>query len=154
MKPIIGAGLILKGEKYLLGLSVPRLVNSSFDLGGQKFKMYQQHYYLMGSYLFYMSEHVVLKPSVLLKAVSGTPLSTDLNFNIILNRNYTAGVFTRNFNTYGALLQLAFLEKYRLAYLAELPTNQSVGAHFVSHEVMISIRTAVFKFHRLTQSNF
>ena len=154
MKPNLGAGIMLKSDKYLVGLSVPRLINSSFDLGGQKINVYEQHYYLLGSYLFFINERIILKPSVLLKAVKGSPLSTDLNFNINFYRNYTAGIYTRNFNAYGLLLQFNFLEKFRIAYAFEVPTNQAIGTRFVTNEVMLSIRTAVLKFHERSLSVF
>jgi hypothetical protein len=138
----------------LIGLSVPRLVNSSFDLGGQKINIYQQNYYLLGSYLFFLSENIILKPSVLLKAVAGSPLSTDLNVNVIFKRNYSVGVYTRNLNAYGLIAQFSFLEKFRISYAMEVPTNNSVGTRFVTNEVMLSIRTAVLRFHEQNVSNF
>jgi len=97
---------------------------------------------------------VVLKPSVLLKAATGSPLSTDLNVNFIIDRNYSAGLYTRSFNTYGITAQVNFLEKYRLTYALEVPTGQSVGAQFITNEIMLSFRTSVFTYHDQSPSNF
>ena len=154
MKPNIGAGVMMKGDKFLVGISAPRLLNSSFDLGGQKINIYQQNFYFLGSYLFFLSERLVLKPAILLKAASASPLSTDLNVSLIIDRNYSAGLYTRNFNAYGIMAQVNFLEMYRLAYALEIPTNKSVGAQFVTNEVMLSIRTSIFTFHERSSSNF
>ena len=101
-----------------------------------------------------MSERIILKPSILLKALSGTPISTDLNFNINFYRNYTAGVYTRNFNSYGLLFQYNFLDNYRFAYAFEVPTNHSVGARFVTNELMLSIRMSLLGFHETSVSLF
>ena len=154
MTPSIGAGVMLKGDRYLLGISVPRLVNGTFDLGGQKINVYEQHFYILGSYLFHISERLVLKPSVLLKAVSGAPLSTDLNFNLIIDRNYSAGIYTRNFNAYGILASVDFLDKFKLAYALEVPTNKSVGTRYVTNEIMLSMRMSIFGFQATEVSNF
>ncbi len=154
MTPSIGAGVMLKGDRYLLGLSVPRLVNGTFDLGGQKINVYEQHFYMLGSYLFHISERLVLKPSVLLKAVSGAPLSTDLNFNLIIDRNYSAGIYTRNFNAYGILASINFLDKFKLAYALEVPTNKSVGTRYVTNEIMLSMRMSILGFQATEVSNF
>jgi type IX secretion system PorP/SprF family membrane protein len=154
LKPSIGAGIMLKSDKYLLGFSVPRLLNGSFDNGGQKINVYQQHFYLMGSYLFSLSERLTLKPSVLLKAVSGSPLSADVNVNLILNTNYMVGLYTRNLNAYGLMAQVTFLDKFRFAYALEVPSNSSVGTQFITNEVMISMRTPVLIFHERSVSNF
>ena len=154
MKPNIGVGVMLKSDRYLLGISVPRLVNGSFDVGGQEINIYQQHFYGMASYLFFISERIILKPSVLIKAISGSPLSADLNFNVNFYRNYSAGIYTRNFNAYGLLFQYNFLDNYRFAYAFEVPTNHSVGTQFVTNEVMLSIRMAVFGFQEKSASLF
>ncbi len=154
IKPSLGAGVMLKGDKFMVGLSMPRLINGTFDMGGQKISVYQQTFYFLGSYLFFLSERVVMKPAVLLKAASGAPLSTDLNFNFIIDRKYSAGLYTRSFNTYGITAQVNFLEKYHLTYALEVPTGASVGAQFITNEVMLSIRTSTFTYHDRAISNF
>ncbi|MEK6782503.1 MAG: PorP/SprF family type IX secretion system membrane protein [Bacteroidota bacterium] len=150
----VGAGVVLKSEKYLLGLSVPRMIGNSFQTAGQNVQLYNQHFYLFGSYIYFLNEHILFKPSYLLKGVKGAPVSMDLNFTIDINRTYAAGLFTRNFKAYGLLAQLNFLEKYKLAYIYEIPTNGSVGTQFTTHEVMIGFRTTVFDFHERSVSNF
>lgn len=150
----IGAGAILKSEKFFIGLSVPRLLPSTFSNGGQEFKLYSQHYYLMAGYVQYLNEHVRLKPSVLLRGVKGAPPSVDLAFNLNINARHTAGVFTRTFNTYGVLLQTLVKEKLRLGYVFELPTNKSVGTQFTSHELSVGVLLSVFSFQEQSLSNF
>lgn len=154
-KPNIGVGAILKSEKYFVGLSVPRLLSTIVSNGGQNYELYNQHYYLFGSYVFYLNERIRLKPSVLLKGVKGSPLSTDLNFNVNIDANYTAGVFTRNFNAYGLLLQAKLSDRYKFGYTFELPTNQSVGTRFNTHELFLGIVLPVLSYHdRGVISNF
>ena len=150
----MGAGAVLKSEKFIVGLSVPRLLANSFETDGMNVQLYQQHLYLFGSYVYFLNERILLKPSILLKGVKGAPLSADVNFNLEFNRNFTAGVFTRNLKALGALVQFNLKEKYRLAYVYEIPTNKSVGTQFNTHEVMLGIRTAVFDFHDRSISNF
>jgi type IX secretion system PorP/SprF family membrane protein len=150
----LGAGAVLKSEKYMVGLSVPRMLDNSFETTGQSVQIYQQHFYLFGSYIYFLNERILLKPSVLFKGVKGAPISTDLNFLVDINRVYAAGIFTRNFKAFGLLAQFNFLEKYKLAYVYEIPTNKSVGTQFSTHEVMIGFRTAVFDFHDRSISNF
>jgi type IX secretion system PorP/SprF family membrane protein len=150
----IGAGIILKSERFLIGLSAPRLLPSTFRNGGQEFNLYNQHYYLMGAYVHYLNEHIRLRPSALLRGVQGAPASVDLAFNININAIHTAGVFTRNFNTYGFLVQTLVKEHLRLGYVFELPTNKTAGTNFTTHELSMGIRLSVFSFHENTLSNF
>jgi len=149
-----GAGAILKSERFLLGLSVPRLLPSTFKNGGQEFELYNQHYYLMGAYVHYLNEHIRLKPSALLRGVKGAPTSVDLAFNININAIHTTGVFVRNFNTYGLLLQTLLKEKIRFGYVFELPGNKSAGTNFTTHEVCLGIVLPVLGSHEHSLSNF
>jgi type IX secretion system PorP/SprF family membrane protein len=150
----IGAGVILKTEKFFVGLSVPRLLPSTFKNGGQEFELYNQHYYLSGGYVHYLNERIRLKPSVLVRGVKGAPVSVDLAFNVNLNAIHTMGIFTRNFNTYGLLLQTLLKEKIRFGYVFELPTNKSVGTKFTTHEITLGILLSAFSFQEGTLSNF
>ena len=86
--------------------------------------------------------------------MNGAPLSADVNFNINIDTKYTAGVFVRNFNTYGALAQVWFRDKFRLGYAFELPAGNSVGTQFTSHEVTLGIKTAVLNSHERSYSEF
>ncbi|MBY0436006.1 MAG: type IX secretion system membrane protein PorP/SprF [Cyclobacteriaceae bacterium] len=148
----IGAGVMLKSERYMLGFSVPRITRATVDMGGQKIDVYNQHFYLLGGYVFYLTDRIRLKPSILGKATKGA-FSTDLNFNLNIDENYTAGVFTRNFNTYGILLQ-ANVKDYRVGYVFEVPTNNSVGTRFTTHEISLALSMAVFKEHSRSKNNF
>jgi type IX secretion system PorP/SprF family membrane protein len=150
----LGAGAILKSEKFFIGLSVPRLLPTTFNNNGQEFELYNQHAYLMGSYVHYLNERIRLKPTVLLRGVGGAPTSVDLAFNINFNAMHTAGFFTRNFNTYGLLLQTLLKEQFRLGYVFEMPTNKSVGSQFTTHEIMLGIQLSAFSFHERSVSNF
>ncbi len=150
----IGAGAILKSEKFFIGVSVPRLLPSTFTNGGQEFELYNQHYYLMGAYVHYLNPQVRLKPTVLFRGVSGAPASVDLAFNVNINAIHTAGLFTRNFNTYGLLVQTLLKEQYRFGYVFELPTNKSVGTNFTTHEISLGVLLSAFSYHEHTLSNF
>ncbi|MEQ8302726.1 MAG: type IX secretion system membrane protein PorP/SprF [Cyclobacteriaceae bacterium] len=154
-KPNIGAGAILKSERFFVGLSVPRLLSTSFKGSqGQEFDLYDQHFYLLGGYIFNMGTRLRLRPSVLLKSVKGSPLSTDLNFMVNIDQLYSAGLFTRNFNTYGVQLQALLKDTFRLGYTFEIPTANSVGTQFNTHEILLGVKLSVLNFHDRSISNF
>lgn len=153
-RPNVGVGAILKSEKYFVGLSIPRLLNTVLDQGGQTFELYDRHFYLFGAYVFYLNENIRFKPAALLRGVSGAPMSVDLNFTATLNEKYGAGIFTRNFNTYGLQLQARLTEKLKLAYTFEIPTGSSVGPAFTTHELFLGFELPVFNFHDRSLTNF
>jgi len=145
----IGTGVLLKSERFMIGLSVPKLLNNSLTLPGVKLDAYQRHYYLLGSYNFYLSHRIIFRPAVLLKGTASSPISADVNFNIDIDKLYTVGVFSRNLQTAGVLAQIRFMKNYRLAYALEVPGKNSVGQRFVTNEVLFGISTAVFQFHHI-----
>lgn len=146
-----GAGAFLKGNRYIVGLSVPRLIPASVSQGGQAIQLASQNYYLFGSYLIYLSEKVHFKPATLLRGTSGSPISVDLNASFTYNELYTAGLFTRNFKSYGLLLQTLY-KSWRLGYVFELPGTATSNLNFVSHEITLGISMGVFTYHDQAQN--
>jgi type IX secretion system PorP/SprF family membrane protein len=153
-KPSFGAGLILHSERYFFGLSVPRMLKAKFSMEDMETQLYSQHFYAMGAYTFYLNEHIRLKPSVLLKSVKGSPLSADVNFAVNLEEKYTAGLYTRNLNAYGLMAQIKFGGAYRFGYAFEVPSGNSVGARFTTHELSFGLNLAMFSFHSTSITNF
>jgi type IX secretion system PorP/SprF family membrane protein len=153
-KASLGAGVILKGERFFLGLSVPRMIKESTANGNSETTIYRQHFYASAAYVFNLSQEIHFKPSVLFKVVEGAPLSTDVNTSFILKENYTAGIFTRNLNTYGLLLQAKFGKGYRFGYICEMPTNKSVGVRYTSHEITFGINLSLLRNHKMHATAF
>jgi type IX secretion system PorP/SprF family membrane protein len=149
-KPSIGAGAIFHSDRYFIGLSVPRMLKAKATFDDLEAELYSRHFYLMGAYMIFLNEHIRLKPSVLLKGVKGAKLSADVNFALNLNEKYTVGIFTRNLNTYGLLAQMKLGNMARFGYTFEVPSNNSVGARFTSHELMFGINMAILRFHDAT----
>lgn len=147
MKPSFGAGIIYSTDILFLGFSVPRMLKTTLTDKGVTSSLYSQHYYAMGSCLVFLTDRIRLKPSALVKMVSGAPLSIDLNASLILYENYQAGILTRNFNTYGLFLQGIFKNTLRLGYVFEVPTGQSVGANFTTHEVTVGFNMNWLSYH-------
>jgi type IX secretion system PorP/SprF family membrane protein len=153
-KPSFGAGAILHSDRYFIGLSVPRLLKARTtfnstdpDILDVEAELYNRHFYLMGAYMIFINENIRLKPSMLIRGVKGAKISTDLNMALNLNEKYTAGIFTRNFSTYGLLAQMKLGTMYRFGYTFEVPTGNSVGARFTTHEFMIGINLSLLRFH-------
>lgn len=146
-KPTIGFGMILRSDRFFIGMSVPHLLKETVNVEGQQISLYTQHFYAMGSYFFFLSDRIRFKPAALLKMVSGAPASVDLNASLIIHENYQAGLLTRNFNSYGIFLQALVKDSVRLGYVFEMPTGSSVGTNFTTHEITLGFRMNVLLFH-------
>jgi type IX secretion system PorP/SprF family membrane protein len=142
----LGAGLMLKNDRYRIGLSVPRLLPATINTSGTPIELYKQHYYLFGSYIFRMNDKLWFRPSILLRGTQGAPISFDLNPTITFREYYSAGIFTRNFKTYGALLQV-LIKNYHLGYVFEMPGRKDASLRFTSHEITLGLSRALFTYH-------
>ncbi len=157
--PSFGAGIILKSDRFLIGLSVPRMLKATgtfIDSASNSFQasLYSQHFYGAVAYVFYLNERFRIKPSILVKAVKGAPVSVDYQANFILDEKYIAGLYTRNLNSMGMLLQFKFTKGYRFGYAYEIPLNNSVGTQFNSHEICLGFNLSLFSSHDTFISNF
>ena len=143
----LGAGILLKNDKYRFGISAPRLVPAKFTtMDGTPLELYKQHYYLFGSYIFRMNDKLWFRPSVLLRGTPGAPVSVDVNPTFTFREFYSAGIFTRNFKTYGALLQV-LIKNYHLGYVFELPGSKDSSLRFTSHEITLGLSIGVLTYH-------
>ena len=79
--------------------------------------------------------------------LTGAPASLDLNASLIFFENYSAGLLTRNFNTYGLFLHAYIGNSFRVGYVFEVPTGKSVGANYTTHEITLGFRLNVLNFH-------
>lgn len=147
-----GAGALVKGIRYTIGLSIPQLIANSAGEGNDQVQLTGQNFYLFGSYRLGITESIDFTPSTLLRMTKGTPMSADLNANFTLNQAYTAGVFTRNFNTYGLLLQLV-AKNLRVGYMFELPGKGS-ALNFNSHEISLAVSLAFLNSHDQSEIGF
>lgn len=150
----IGTGVALKGDNFFVGLSVPRLVNNAEDIEGIETELYNRHVYLTLGYVYELNTVLALRPSAILRAVGDAPASLDLSGSLIINDKYTAGLLTRNFNTYGLLAQMNISDKLRFGYIFEIPSEKSVGSSFNSHEFTLMLDLEVFDFQNLNTRYF
>lgn len=142
----VGSGILFKGDQWLAGVSVPRMLPATVSQFGTTIKLHDQNYYLFGSYAFFLSEKFRIRPAVLLRAARDLPLSADVNASLVVQENYSAGLFTRGFKTYG-LQFVAVVNDLKIGYVLELPGSSTSGLHFTSHEFMLSLGIGVMTYH-------
>ncbi len=128
--PNIGAGLYLHSNKWYLGASAPRLLtidnNRSETPAVDYVALERISYYFTGGYVFDLSTNTKLKPSALLKATNGAPISVDLNINLLFfEKFWLGGSYRYNEDTasVGALADFQVTNQFRIGYAYE---------HFVS----------------------
>ena len=76
-----------------VGLSAPRLIENNIDFAQDATVVSREirHYYLMGGYVFDVSDKLQLQPQLLVKYAQNVPLDVDVNISAILAERYVIG---------------------------------------------------------------
>ncbi len=94
-----GTGVLLHSDRYYLGASIPRLINSNFFEGldtSIESPRLLRHLFVSGGYIINTKSNLVLKPNFLFKAVQNAPVEFDLNLNALLAKVLWLGVSFRS----------------------------------------------------------
>jgi len=114
--PNIGAGVYLHSNMWYLGLSAPRIINNDYNLDNEStttinfIATERISYYFTGGYVFDLAKAIKLKPSFLVKATNGAPISIDFNANVFLYDRFEIGASYRYNDNTGALAAMAGFE--------------------------------------------
>lgn len=135
-----GAGVLFHSQKWYMGLSVPKIINHDLNNDTDYAALERVHYYLLGGYVFELSDNVKLKPSFMVKHTDGAPLSTDLTANFLFNEKFWLGGSYR-FNgkqaAIGALADFQVTDQFRVGYTYEIPTGEIRPYTSGTHEILL-----------------
>jgi type IX secretion system PorP/SprF family membrane protein len=139
--PNFGFGLFWHSDRYYLGLSIPKLLTNQIDAVADNVVVTAEearHYFLIGGYVFDLNMDLKFRPSFMVRAVQGAPLSMDLNANFLLRERVWFGAMYRIGNSAGLLAQYQINDQLRCGYAFDLTTNRLGAYNAGTHEVMIS----------------
>lgn len=136
--PNIGAGLYMYSDKAYVGLSVPNfLTTDRYDDNDITTMRQKMHFYLMGGYVFDLSQDILFKPAALVKAVSGAPLQVDLTANFLFYDKFTLGGAYRWDASVSALAGFQVNENLFVGYSYDFDTTTLRHYNSGSHEVFL-----------------
>ena len=144
LDPQFGFGVMYYGDRFYLGLSTPKLLRTEFfedaplDTTGSAWQQGQRpHYFLSGGYVFNMGVYHKFKPTFLVKAVQGAPISFDLSANFFFFEKFWLGAMYRHQDAVGALAQYYFTDGISVGYSYDYPISVLRNYSGGSHEVML-----------------
>ena len=157
--PNIGAGLFLHTNKWYLGLSAPRILNTDYNKGRmgsiEYVSLERVSYYFTGGYVFDLSETTKFKPAALVKATNGAPLSFDITANFLFNEVFwIGGSYRINESTaaIGGIADFQVSKQLRLGYAYEYPISDLRAYTSGTHEVLIMFE--IFKSKRIKSPRY
>ncbi|WP_321296452.1 type IX secretion system membrane protein PorP/SprF [Marinifilum fragile] len=154
--PNFGVGAYLYSDRYFVGLSIPRLIQTDVeggDLANSTLDRNKLHYFLMAGYLMDVNPFLKLKPSMLLKATQGSRLSYDATLMAIFIDRLWLGASYRNEDSVAAIVQFNVTNQLKLGYSYDFATSKLSGRSDGSHEISLSYDIA-FKSKKLKSPRY
>ena len=136
--PNVGVGFYVHSHNWYVGLSSPKLLNTSY-YDDVKSTTYSQssHFYLIGGYVFDLNPYLKFKPAMLVKAVSGAPLAVDVSANFLINNKFTIGAAYRWDASVSALAGFQITDGIQVGYGYDYDTTKIGNYNSGSHEFFL-----------------
>jgi type IX secretion system PorP/SprF family membrane protein len=154
-KPNIGTGVYWHSQKWYVGLSAPRILNTDYT-GDAEFQALERiSYYFTGGYVFDINESTKFKPAALLKATNGAPLSFDLTANFLFYEKFWAGASYRineRAAALGAIAEFQVSKQLRIGYAYEYPLSDLRPYTSGTHEILLMFE--LFKSKRIKSPRY
>ncbi|MCB0445518.1 MAG: type IX secretion system membrane protein PorP/SprF [Gelidibacter sp.] len=154
-KPNIGAGVYWNSNRWYIGLSAPRILNTDYN-GSEEYEALERiSYYFTGGYVFDLGETTKFKPAFLLKATNGAPLSFDITANFLFNEVFWIGGAYRineRAAALGAIADFQISKQLRIGYAYEYPLSDLRPYTSGTHEVLLMFE--IFKSKRIKSPRY
>jgi type IX secretion system PorP/SprF family membrane protein len=141
--PNIGTGLFYHTENFYIGISSPSLLTNkvngiTISTGASlSSDVLIAHYFFTTGMVFTLNETFKLKPSILLKAVPGSPIQTDLNANLWINDIVCFGASYRTKSAFVGMVEIQLSNQLRLGYSYDREISNLAKFTNNTHELML-----------------
>lgn len=138
--PNIGAGVFWHSNKWYLGLSAPRILNTDYNKSKDFEALERISYYFTGGYVFDFGKSIKFKPAFLVKATNGAPVSYDLTGNFLFNEKFwLGGSYRINEQTaaIGGFMDFQVSRQLRVGYAYEKPISDIASYTSGTHEILL-----------------
>ena len=138
--PNFGAGAFYYKEHFYVGLSMPNILKTRHFEKSNGFvstASEEMHVFLTSGYVFDLSYDVKLKPSVMVKAVTGAPLSIDLSANALLFDQFELGLSWRLDDSVSGMINFLAARNFRIGYAYDHTMTNLGQFNSGSHELFL-----------------
>lgn len=118
--PAFAAGVYYNSDKFYVGFSTPALLKTKIQYNNAaeiaSVTSRDLHLYFTAGTVFELNPDLALKPSFLIKGVSGAPLEMDLNVNLWLQNKIALGLSYRTGDAIVGMVEYQFNQQFRFGY--------------------------------------
>lgn len=144
--PNVGVGALYKEGALYVSLSIPRLLNTkraTNDLGYATVATDSPHIYLSGGYDFPLNGEfstLVVKPSAMLRYVSGAPVSVDFTTMLQIDKIFEIGGMYRTDKAYAAMATVLISNRLLFGFAYEMSTQPTLAAARNTNEILLQFK--------------
>lgn len=153
--PNIGAGVYWTSDRWYLGLSTPRILNTNYSREEGFEALERVSYYFTGGYVFDLGENTKFKPAALLKGTNGAPLSVDFTANFLFYDKFWLGAgyrFDEQAGEFAGLADFQVSKQLRIGYAYAYPISDLRPYTSGTHEVLLMFE--IFKSKRIKSPRY
>ena len=110
-------------------------------VGSDPLDLDNRHFYLLAGYVFNLtadSGTVMFRPSTVVRAVKGAPVSFDIAANFLIKQKLWVGASYRYQDAIAAMVSFNFTQHLQAGYSYDFGTSDLNNYHNGSHEIMLT----------------
>ncbi|HEX5002980.1 MAG TPA: type IX secretion system membrane protein PorP/SprF [Bacteroidia bacterium] len=140
--PNAGFGLYFNTDRFYAGISVPRMIKNIVAGDGSgdvanRMEFENWHYYFTSGYVFKVSDNIKLRPTVMVKAVSGAPIVGDATISALMKEVFWLGVGYRSGDSFSGIVEFQVTPQLRFGYSYDYTTSELSSYSNGTHELNI-----------------
>jgi type IX secretion system PorP/SprF family membrane protein len=140
-KPSLGMGVYYNTDRFYASVSTPSILKSRLasyqDLVASIDKTNAFHLFANTGYVFDINDELKLKPSTMVKMVSGAPVEADINLNVWIKDILGLGGSYRTGDAFLGMAELQATSNLRIGYAYDVPFNPLKYFTRGSNELML-----------------
>lgn len=134
--PNIGVGAYIYSYQFYAGLSLPRMLQTSFN---RKFdKTLKSPLYIIGGYNYELNSDWILMPSMLAGAMIGVPMTCDITAQALYKGRFYFGAHYRIGDAVGIFFDMKLEHDISFGYAFDFSLNKLSRINTGTHELMLS----------------
>lgn len=136
---LVGLGAVFYNEDYYLSLTVPQVINNTFNINRSYFSSTREFKtaYLSGGYVFIMDKSIRLRPNFLIIGTVDKPFYFDASVILYLPSNLQLGLSARSNGEVCFTAQYQFNNGLRIGYASDYAIVQDVRKYQVGTYEMV-----------------
>ncbi|MFN5225679.1 MAG: type IX secretion system membrane protein PorP/SprF [Bacteroidota bacterium] len=141
--PAFAAGVYYNSDKFYVGFSTPALLRTKIKYNNAaevaSVTSRDLHLYLASGTVFDLNPDLALKPSILVKAVSGAPVEVDINCNLWLQNKISLGASYRTGDAIVGMVEYQVNQQLRFGYAYDKTFSNLGTLVNGTHEIMLRL---------------